>query len=315
MERDYKIHIEQVSNDKHEAILQAYWEMDENGFMNKPTLICETYNITTSELNKIVKNNSYCLITLGSCSDCGLVNEEVVYSQTKFKEKRYVKKRCSECEQKHYRELEVARASRREVEEQEREMGFRLAIKEKRWNDLTDEEFGILKKIILIKDKSEIYKHVFKGNAFDKSVWRKVRNIEKKRLIAVERNDGGGVVQFSFPEELESLFSRDETSNDELNFLSFSLAKNLHKNKERQPDYSGKFILKKPVKLDAGVKYIYGGWKNTDGSINLKIQPLDEIQNAVQYPLNREPRHIGKILDDVFNQIDQKEVMGNEREI
>ncbi|MFW5871625.1 MAG: hypothetical protein ACOCUT_00815 [bacterium] len=128
-------------------------------------------------------------------------------------------------------------------------------------------------------------------------------------MIHIERSEfGGGIKRFLFPQILEQEFANNNIADTELDFLGFSLAKNFNKTNVRQPDYSGTFVLKRPVKLDADVKYIYGGWLNTDGSINLKIQP---ISNLVQKVENRdtsgEPTHVKNLIENLFNSLPKEE--------
>jgi hypothetical protein len=210
-----------------------------------------------------------------------------------------------------YKKQEAEKVRQQEEERRKIEEQFTQSIQEKRWNSLTDEELEILKGIVRIKNKSLIYKEIFNGDPFDRSTWRKVGNIEKKGLIFIKRNSYQSVAEFVFPERLKQIFFGEdkEIQNTELDFLSFSLSKNNNKSQIRQPDYSGTFILKRPVRLDADIKYIYGGWINTDGSINLKIQPLDNVvQKVEQGNIDNEPTHIKSILNDIFNNIDKKDV-------
>jgi hypothetical protein len=307
---EYKIHIKPDLSEDYSIIIQEYWEIVDNDFPNRPKQICQKYNITIGELNKIIKDYSCCNIVHGYCSGCGVVIEDKVYSQTSFREKkrRYIKERCNDCEIAFYKEREAERVRQQDEEKQQIEERFSQAIQEKRWNNLSDEELEILKGIVRIKNKSLIYKEIFNDDPFDKSIWRKVGNIEKKGLLCVKRNSYKSVIEFHFPEQLEQILLRDNKDiiNEELDFLSFSLSKYINKTQIRQPDYSGTFILKRPVRLVANVKYIYGGWINTDGSINIKIQPLDNIVQKVEHgTIENEPTHIKNIMNEFFNYIDK----------
>jgi len=306
---EYKIHIEQNLSDDYCSILQEYWEIDGNEFLNKPKQICAKYNITIGELSKIIKDFSYCKVIYGYCIDCGIIKEDKLYSQTSFREKkrRYFKERCEICEEKYYKEREANKIKQQEEESKQLEECFNKAIQEKKWNELSDEELETLRGIVRLKNKSLIYKEIFNGNPFDNSIWRKVGSIERRNLLFVRRNPSKSVIDFLFSDKLEEiLLGKDETRiNEELDFLSFSMSKNINKTSIRQPDYSGTFILRRAIRLEAEIKYIYGGWLNTDGSINLKIQPLENIfQNVEHGKIENEPTHIKNILDNFFNKIE-----------
>jgi len=306
---EYKIHLEPDLNDDYTIILQDYWKIASNEFINRPKQICDNYNITIGELNKIIKDFSYCKIIHGYCSDCGVVIEDKVYSQTSFREKirRKVHERCNACETTFFKNLDAERNQHQEDEKKQLEEQFCRAVHEKRWTELSAEELEILKGIVRLKSKSLIYKEIFNGNPFDKSVWQKIGNIEKKGLVSIKRSESRSVIEFSFPMQLDQLLliNNKEFINAEIDSLSFSLTKNINKTQIKQPDYSGTLIFKRPVRLDPDVKYLYCGWINFDGSINLKIQALNNIfQNVEQGNIDTEPTHIKNILNNLFNQIE-----------
>lgn len=312
--KEYKIHIEPNISEDYSVILQEYWEIVDNEFFNKPKQLCEKLNITFGELSKIIKDYSYCNIINGYCSDCGKVIDDKVYSQTSFKEKqrRSVKDRCAGCESDFYREREEKIVRIKNEDRQQIEERFEQAIQEMRWNQISSEELEILKGIVKYKSKSLIYTWVFNSDPYHKPTWRKVDNLEKKGLLSVSRNSAQSVIEFLFPKQLEQLLLGDykETIKEELDFLGFSLSKNINKTSTRQPDYKGSFILKKPIRLEEDVKYIYGGWLNTDESIYLKIQPLDNIVQKVEHGnLENEPTHIKRILNDFFNQVEEDDTI------
>jgi len=305
--KEYKIHFEQDLSDDYLTLINEYWKINTSDFKNKPKQISLKHNITITELNKIIKENSFCNMIDGHCNDCSVIIENKVYSQTSFKLKSRVslKERCKECESQFYKNQEAERVKLDVLEKHEIEEQFEKAIKQKKWNELTNEELVILTEIVRLKTKSLIYSVVFNGDPFDKAIWRKIGSIEKKGLVVISRSPSKGVIEFLYPVKLEKLLLIKENNsiNDELDFLSFSLSKNLNKTLGRQPDYSGTFKLKRPIRLEAEIKYIYGGWVNSDGSINLKIQPLKKIQNVKHGTLENEPTHIKSILDDLFKSI------------
>jgi hypothetical protein len=87
--------------------------------------------------------------------------------------------------------------------------------------------------------------------------------------------------------------------------LKFSLARNTNKTKPKQPEYSGTFMLKQDVVLKAGVKYLYGGWELTDGSINLQFKPVQEIFPTQQREIHEEPQFIGTQIMDFLHDLNE----------
>ena len=302
----YKIEIADDVNEDYSEIINEYWEPGEKEFKNKPKQICTKHNITLGELNRIVKDFSKCEITHGYCTDCGQAMISTVYSQTSFLEsRRKTLERCSDCSQTFFKNIQEELERQREEKKLDLEKKFELAVHERRWNDLTDEELDILKKIVHYKEKKLIGQEVFNGDWFDNSIWNKIKRIKRLGLIEIERNEyDGSIIRFLFPQDLEQEFGNNNFVDTELDFLGFSLAKNINKSNVRQPDYSGTFVLKRPVKIDAAVKYIYGGWLNTDGSINLKIQPISSlVQKVKNRDTSGEPTHVKNLIVNLFNSL------------
>ena len=63
------------------------------------------------------------------------------------------------------------------------------------------------------------------------------------------------------------------------------------------PDYNGIFTLNQQVNFKEGIEYIYSGWIISDGSINLKILPKNDLIKKVEYKsIESEPEHISTII-------------------
>ena len=107
------------------------------------------------------------------------------------------------------------------------------------------------------------------------------------------------VVKIEFDENIVKFITKPTSSQSE-DSLSFSLAKKEHKTKPKQPDYSGTFTLPTDIILKAGVKYIYGGWIQTDLSINLKFTPLANIVSVQQTDIENEPKLAKDILSEMY---------------
>ncbi len=86
--KSYHIHLETFLSDDYLDILNSYWEIKDNEFVNKPKQLAEKNNITLAELNSLVKEYSHCKISFADCVDCKNEISTLVYSQTSFIEKR-----------------------------------------------------------------------------------------------------------------------------------------------------------------------------------------------------------------------------------
>lgn len=308
---EHRLNTKEGLEEDYLSIIQDYWQIDNSEFVNRPKQIIEKYNISQSDLNRIIKDNSECIVVQGHCISCGLEISKSVFSQTSFKEA-YIrsKNRCSQCESEYFKKIEADKAARLELEINERKEKFKDSIEKRKWENLNAIEFDILKKIVRLKDKNLIRREVFKNNFYDEEIWKYVNRIEKLKLISITRGLNNYIISFDFSPELERhiLTSDNEFLSKELDYLSFSISMNSNKKTIRQPDYSGTFILKRDIRLKAEQKYIYGGWINSDGSINLKFQPIDSLNPTTeQKSVDNEPTHIKNLLNDFFNEIQKQE--------
>lgn len=98
---EHHIKIRENIQEDYYSIIDDYWHIGNDDFVSKPKQLTEKYNISLSDLNKIIKDYSVCTIVIGYCEDCGIEISKTVFSQTSFKEaKRQNKKRCSDCDTK-----------------------------------------------------------------------------------------------------------------------------------------------------------------------------------------------------------------------
>jgi hypothetical protein len=187
-----------------------------------------------------------------------------------------------------------------------------MPIEKKVWNELDEEALSALRKIIQYKEKSIIYRELFKGNYNDTYIWNIVKKLQRKHLVIVHR-EGKNVIKFEFLpvlEELVPLHPKEtiiperakEKVIQELDTFSFSLKTNLNKSTSQQPDYTETFILDSDIKLKVGIKYICGGWKNTDGSITFRLRPFDyPAQKMKEEGINDVPPHIKEVMRKNMN--------------
>ncbi len=300
--KDYRIKIKPIVNEDYFDILNEYWEIKDDLFINKPRQLIEQYDLEMRELNKIVKDNSECRIIYGSCSGCKVDVSDIIYTQTAFKDsqKRTVE-RCPNCEATFLeeREYQMRRQfeddnKQREIEkielEKKNEEIFGQVIPNEKSESLTKDELDIFKTIFRLirisrndnENRSSIFREVFKGSPLDREVWAKIGSIEKKGLLVVERDSNGyksRVLRFTLPHMLKKDFIDERVLTNDLDFISFSLLQRTKNNQVCRSDYAGTFYLDRSVKLNKNVEYVYEGYINTDGSLTLKIQPLYNVEN------------------------------------
>lgn len=295
----YRINISGEIDETTKMLLEDYWHIENGKFSNRAKDISMKYGLTQASMTKLVRENSYCDILLENCIDCGVDRKFQIYSQSAFNFPHYENSgRCDDCTKK-FKKKKIEEEEWRIA--QERSLKMSNAINQKIWLTLSEFEFEILKKIIVSYDTNGAFSYVFDGNIRNKFIWKAVNKIEKLGLIKVERTNGGKSLEFQCDPRLKNEI-RGNFEKKAVTYLSFSLSRKTNKITSRQPDYSGTFTLKNDVLLKAGEKYLYGGWIQTDDSINLKFTPIKDITpGAEQTEIENETKLVGDIIKDLFD--------------
>ena len=305
--KQHRIHIKDNVDETTRKIVSDYWSIENGEFKFNLDNLFKKYSLKQNKITQLIKENSYCLVE-EICEQCQTSFERKVETKGNFKSSSFISILCLNCinEQEKIRQenerIRVENYNKRIDELRiEKEKKRQQAIDNKRWLDLNDFELEILEKIIECIDLRSIKKVVFCGNFYDKTIWRAVNRLESFGLIHIERNDrNNSVTNIEFDTNLKNYIKRPIITKFE-DYLSFSLTKKDNKTNIKQPDYSGTFTLLTDVVLKAGVKYIYGGWVQTDNSINLKFTPLSEIVTAKQTDIENESKIAKDILSDMLS--------------
>lgn len=161
------------------------------------------------------------------------------------------------------------------------------AFKMKKWIQLNESELETLIVICELNGiKQDIFDNLFKGvphsSIYGQNVWQKINLLEKQKLIWVERDTENHVIHFHFHSDLKTELQQalpdlflSVTNSNTFDTFKFSLRKETNRVLRKAPEYSGLFRLQKSVLLKEGQEYYYGGWVNDDGSIFVKILPVE----------------------------------------
>ena len=287
-------------------ILKNYWLNENEEFRYKIVDLCQKYNLTNFKITELVKNYSSFLKSK-TCNICRNDFFEKIETRGKLKGS-FWNIECEYCK-KAKKQQNIQKTQKINLENENilksRLLLFNKSFSEKKWEILNENEFEIYQKIIDNKTLKNIKQNIFKNDFFCQSTWTVFNKLEKLNLIIVERNSNKTVLNVYFDERVENIFFKNYKKIDNNDTLSFSLAKKQDKSKQSQPDYSGTFILKNDIILKAGMKYLYGGWLQTDESINLKFTPLENIrENVIQSDIVNEPKLVGDIISKMFNEFE-----------
>ena len=296
-------------------IILTYWKTRDTELLCKPRDIKLNYNLTQHQLITLIKEKSECRIDKGECENCDTNLSYTVYSQSQFKIKVDSSiVHCEECR-------ETFRLQRKNKEKNSKGTTFHNAIVSGSQDHLEFEHIALLKKMIIYEDRNSIFNNIIKPD-WEYS-WKIINQLERLGIIYIERDINKEVLNFEILPPLKSqIIEILKTENDTLEYnhttsinqynrqdapiqnrLSFSLKPKLNKTEARHPDYSGVFKLPTDVLLKQGVEYVYGAWVLTDGSINLKFTPKEDIFPTINEDLDDQPQSLKSHLDDFLSSL------------
>lgn len=319
----FEFYLANNPTDQQKEIISAYWERNEYGFCRKPGAIAKANGMSISQLTALIKKYSKYIYAYGQCIDCDTSLECEVQSQSLYDlyyPDYHPAERCDECRETHRKrcdeEMELEMLQREQELERIKNQRRDEAIQNKVWRQLSTEELTILHGIVKYKDMQPIFRFVFDPKAF--SNWSIVHRLEGHGLIWTDRDWRNYIKAFHFKEELEGYLEGEINVNNNYVYgknqewgakaddpdevFKFMLRKNIRPESVNSPQYSSTFQLEKDVVIKAGVEYLYGGWVNTDGSINFKFTPLASIQKMpVHRDISNAPESIKVILEGMAN--------------
>lgn len=308
----YHIHIEPQVDETIKHIIEDYWQIENGEFVNTVVSLTKKHALKDYQITKLIKGNSHCIVC-EKCFKCDDYIDRQIETRGRFNIYRYPPLLCQKCKEESGRiEFQKMQQFLRQNQieedklEKEKKDKFSKAISSKKWLDLNKFELETLGKIIKNKDLDSIKKNVFNGDFFDKYIWNAVNRLERTGLIHIVRGSAKKVLAFEFDQTLEKYIALP-TQTDVADYLSFSLAVNSFKTAIKQPHYSGTFTLPSDVILKANEKYLYGGWVQTDGSINLKFTPIKDIKKTEQTTIENEPQIVSEIIGNMFDYLKKDE--------
>jgi hypothetical protein len=235
---------------------------------------------------------------MGNCKDCNVEEYQDITSQSAFKAAMKNKfERCRNCDKKYWEKVNEGRSLQQELENSRKREKLYDSRYQDKWEYLNKEELEIFKKIVHWKERNLIFANVFKSNYA--GVWTIVNKLERMFLLCVHRSGDGNVISFEFNSDFNTIFygSEIETSNvdgvsDQTNTYNFNIPPNKFKRSANSPNYSKEFSLPVNVTFEKGVEYLVGAWVLTDGSINIKFTPKDQIFRSKDRSLTEEENEL-----------------------
>jgi hypothetical protein len=275
-------------------IINIYWDWDmtKGSFVNTPTKIRMDIGITQSALNAIIKQNSETILFLGECVECNNPMKILVTSQSTAKSKiKYNNHQCSECRNN----FNLANKGLDNYDSKKHRLDY--ALKFRCWTKLERDELSVLKKVVEFGNYSELYQKFIKPS-FD-FVWPILEKLDRLGLIDIQRSviNDGKVKTIYFLSELKNALKGEDRKNIVTESkLEINIPENYNREKSSQPHFLKKIVFDRNITIDEGIEYLCGVWKNSDGSIDFKLTPTDELRNKTSFQQSSEPKSIGEII-------------------
>ncbi len=254
-------------------IINRYWKMQDEMFINSPTDLRAELNITQPKLNFIIKENSATTLFLEDCLACKKTIKIQVPSQSAVvKLIENINYHCVSC-----RDKLIQEPSGNPYLSEKLPL-LQNAINVKMWHKLTKEELSVLKKIIKFSDYYSMRKKVINQNP--EYYWPIIEKLDKLSLIDIQREStyNNHIKRiYSLPELAKELAIIPEDNVHIESSLDFKLPENSFRNTESQPNFIKQIVFDKDIKIKKGTEYLCSVWKNPDGSINFSMKPASEL--------------------------------------
>lgn len=286
---DYQIIINEGVDENTKEIIEKYWLFENNEFKYSLKHFQENYALNQNTLVKLIKAHSYCLKKV-SCDDCSDIFDLKIETKGYFKDSGYGNF-CPKCQEiRNLKKLEQDKERKRLQDEyllnelKKREEKMSHAVERQLWLTLNISELSTLKEFVRLKDMVLIKKYLYNKLTYKQIAYYENKFQElgfiffpsyKKNFIEFAPNLEVEILNYNPVNEIPSNWGISEK-------LGFSLAKKIIKTTPTQGDYAGTFELAEDVILKANQKYVYGGWIQTDGSINLRFTPAKDLNSPIQ---------------------------------
>jgi hypothetical protein len=313
-----QLQISENCTEKEASIINAYWKLEEMKFVHMPKEIKEKFEISLSELSKLVAYYSTLSLFI-HCANCNSYENHKAKSKTQFTtllKKAKINSRtiikCSYCTQQEREQFSIEEENR----QKELLQKFDNAIANKNWTNLTKFERGILLNCLTM-NIYEITRHY--GNQLGKSQFilliKALENIEKYDLLALERDPWTNYIvgfqkldrlsffreEISVKEEIKQSSVELNSETDELKFKLF-----IEKNQQHpdSPTHGGTFISKERIVIEPGVEYIYGFWPRANENLYLTMVPLKNLDKLpIQKRISDHPISLQKGIEEFLRNL------------
>ena len=316
-----QLHISESCSDLEKEILQLYWSLEDEEFINTPKSIKKKYDISQSELTAICADNATLTYYL-FCEHCSSYELHEVRSQSAFRyilsqsRKRYHNSfKCNYCKevQREQVRLDKIKKNKELVEK------LTKAVDNKNWENLSDFEKVTLKNSLEM-DFNQLKKHYF--NKLGKPQYIKfikaLEALEEQDLLILQRDSWRGWIEnHIYIKKLlnvkDKIIIKKQTPksitcfNSETNELKLKLTVNTEKYHPDSPLYAGSITFKERIIIEPNVEYVFAQWERANNNLYFTLVPTSEFEKMPeQSSISKLPKHIKYGVNEFLNNIGEK---------
>jgi hypothetical protein len=304
---------------KEKEIINFYWEFKDTEFVNTPKQVKEVFEISKTDLTKIIATHSKISFYM-YCESCNSFENQQVQSRTKYLEIIKAKRqrnhpfayKCDHCER-----LEQKKVSKEKEEAHKKLLQeFDNAIESENWNNLTNFEREILSSCLEMNFHQ--LKKKYGGQLGKKSFIKLIRALEKiasQNLIHLIRNGRDNYINdyqhlarlTEFKDEIKvskKITPSYGKTHNESNELKFKLTINEHQNHPDSPLHAGTVTFKERIVIEPGVEYIFGLWQRAHENLYLTMTPIENLEKLpIQKRISSQPISLREGITDYLNNL------------
>jgi len=272
-------------------IIQLYWKLKDNEFVNSPRSIKKEYNITQSQLIQLISKYSSLSFSM-FCENCKSYENHEVKNQTKFiNTVRGYRNKYSNFYKCNYCKGEEEKFEHEEQRKKYIELNikFNKAIENKNWENLSNFDKIVLKRALEM-NFSQLQKYYLNklGQSNYDTFTSALVNIEKQYLLLLKRNSlNNSIINHGYidpllehKDEIKIKEKKPQSSvsiDKETNTIKLKLTINEFQKHPDSPLYAGLVKFKEKIVIEPDVEYIFGHWKRSNNNLYLTLTPLENM--------------------------------------
>jgi hypothetical protein len=309
--------VDENCTEKEKEIINFYWELKDTEFVNTQKQLKERFEISQTELSKIIARQSELSFYM-HCESCNSYENQQVKSRSKYLEISKLKRNyhfsytCNHCTKLEQQKADKEKKEAHKIFLQK----FEKAIDDKNWNNLSNYEREVLSDCLQMNFTKLKQKHG--GGYGTQSFIQLIRILEKianQNLIQLIRNQRNNYIDSyqylprlsEFKDEIKVSKIVTESyvkNNNESNELKFKLTINDNQHHPDSPLHAGSVTFKERIVIEPGVEYIFGMWQRAKENLYLTMIPIENFEKLPsQKRISSQPISLQKGITDFLNNL------------